>query len=241
MASAAQALANATNAQKSTGPRTNEGKSNAKKNSLFHGLNAEASTLFAHSPLLAEAYQNFRAQLIECPTKGKSEELAFDRWAFSAFQASRARELEALAESDARVNFGDDHFERRWQRMVQTRLRLDRDAATARKEFFVIQDQRLFLESENAAEEKRTHHEKQVLEILRLKANQRDQAYQSALRSYQKRLQAGETIEAPPAQDWGDELALCSPDMAFYNTHLEAEVEAMGDYLKETKLMGAAL
>ncbi len=226
MASVAQALANAANAQKSTGPRTSEGKSNAKQNSLSHGLNAEASTLFAHSPLLAEAYQIFRAQLIECPTKGKSEELAFDRWAFSAFQASRAREMEAMAESDARVNFGDDHYERRWQRMVQTRLRLDRDAATARKEFFAIQNERLCMEAEQAAEAKRSLSDKLFLREMREKAKERNCNYQSALLAYKQRLAQGCDVAPPPLREMNLDLVYeAAPDMATVRQYMADALE----------------
>lgn len=198
MASTAQALANAANAQKSTGPRTTTGKSNSSKNSLSHGLHSEASTLFAHSPYLAAEFDKFRAQLLEVPAQGIQETLAFDRWAFSAFQATRARELEALAESDARANFGDEAFERRWQRLLQSRLRLERDAATARKEFFALQNERLCLEAEQAAAAKRCQSDKVFLQALREKAKERDRAYQNALLAYQQRLAAAPQNEANP-------------------------------------------
>lgn len=226
MSSAAQALANAANAKKSTGPRTEAGKSNSKQNSMSHGLNAEAATLFAHSPYLAEEFQSFRAQLLEVPTQGKSEELAFDRWSFSAFQAIRARQMEAMAESDARVNYGDDNFERRWQRMVQTRLRLEREAASARKEFLAIQDLRLCMEAESKAEEKRNIRDKNLLQVMREKAKENDRAYQNALLAYKERIAQCPSPEPPPLREMNlDRVYLSAPDMATVRRYSEAAME----------------
>jgi len=177
MASAAQALANAANAQKSTGPRTEAGKSKSKNNSMAHGLNAEAATLFSHSPLLAEEFEQFRRTLLSNPVDdpicGADEELTFERWAFSAFQAGRARTLEAMAESDLRMNFGEEYYERRWHRFVQTRLRLDREADAARKIFYDLYVNRLIGESNEAEEERQMEKDRIALEKLKLQALER--------------------------------------------------------------------
>lgn len=154
MASAAQALANTSNAQKSTGPRTEEGKANSKRNSMTHGLNSEPSTLFAHAPDLAEQYSEFCEQFHQEAPETPHEQLCFDRWTYAAFQAIRARSLEAMAESDMRAHFGEIEYERRWHRFVQTRQRLQREADSALKEMLDLQNIRLdALDAAIAAEE----------------------------------------------------------------------------------------
>jgi hypothetical protein len=142
MASAAQATANAANAQKSTGPRTEEGKANSSKNSITHGLNSEPSTLFAHSPELAKQFEEFCSQFELDAPQCPHEQLYFDRWTYAAFQAVRARALEAMAESDLRAHFGQIEYERRWQRFVQTRQRLEREGEAALAKMLELQNLR---------------------------------------------------------------------------------------------------
>jgi hypothetical protein len=150
MASAAQAMANAANAQNSTGPRTEEGKANSAKNSITHGLNSEPGTLFAHAPQLAAQFEEFCAQFsLEAP-QCPHEQLYFDRWTYAAFQAVRARALEAMAESDLRAHFDEIEYERRWRRFVQTRQRLEREGETALDKLIELQNIRFEREQAKA-------------------------------------------------------------------------------------------
>jgi len=55
MATPAQILANRTNAQKSTGPRSAEGKAVSRFNALKHGLDAESIVLPGEDPADYEA------------------------------------------------------------------------------------------------------------------------------------------------------------------------------------------
>ena len=60
MATAKQAAANRANAQRSTGPRSLEGKRRVAQNALKHGLTAEAATLPDEDP---QVYEGFKAQI----------------------------------------------------------------------------------------------------------------------------------------------------------------------------------
>ena len=62
MASEAQLIANRLNAQKSTGPRTAEGKAAACLNAVQHGLRAQAVVLPGEEP---DEYRLYRQRLLE--------------------------------------------------------------------------------------------------------------------------------------------------------------------------------
>ena len=62
MASEAQVTANRLNAQKSTGPRTAEGKAAACLNAIQHGLRAQAVVLPGEEP---DEYRLYRQRLLE--------------------------------------------------------------------------------------------------------------------------------------------------------------------------------
>ncbi len=136
MATAAQALANQSNAQRSTGPTTTAGASRSARNSFSHGLNSTSENLFAQIPEAQEDFTAFRTRLLaQLKPKGETVLAAFDRYAFARFQAERARAYETQAEHDMAAAFGDDALERRWMRFVQTRLRLSREAEAALRHF----------------------------------------------------------------------------------------------------------
>ncbi len=126
MATAAQALANQSNAQRSTGPTTTAGASRSARNSFSHGLNSTSENLFAQIPEAQEDFTAFRTRLLaQLKPKGETVLAAFDRYAYARFQAER----------DMAAAFGDDALERRWIRFVQTRLRLSREAKAALRHF----------------------------------------------------------------------------------------------------------
>ncbi len=100
MASAAQILANQSNAHHSTGPKTQSGKQKSATNSLRHGLHATSGKLFASCPEEHEQYEQLKAKLkSETLPRGTAEELFFDQYAYSSFQALRAQRFETDAQN----------------------------------------------------------------------------------------------------------------------------------------------
>ncbi len=94
-ASASRLAANRANAQKSTGPRTEEGKAASRNNSLRHGLTAKTVVLAVEDP--AE-YHAFRARIVDsfAPTPGV-EQLLAEELADSLWRLKRAQRIEAAA------------------------------------------------------------------------------------------------------------------------------------------------
>ena len=99
MASAAQTLANQSNAQHSTGPKTESGKQKSATNAYRHGLHATSEKLFSTNPEEREHYEQIKANLkSETLPRGSAEELVFEQYAYSSFQALRAQRIEAEAQ-----------------------------------------------------------------------------------------------------------------------------------------------
>jgi hypothetical protein len=94
-ASERRLAANRANAQKSTGPRTAEGKAASRKNSLRHGLTAKAVVLDTEDP--AE-YATFRRCVIDSfvPAEG-AEQLLAEELADSLWRLKRAQRIESSA------------------------------------------------------------------------------------------------------------------------------------------------
>ena len=99
MASEAQLAANRRNAQKSAGPRTEEGRAVASRNALRHGLTAEQLILFdEQAGDLARFCEEVRAALD--PADAIEEQLA-ERILLCAWRLRRACRLEAALINDA--------------------------------------------------------------------------------------------------------------------------------------------
>jgi hypothetical protein len=95
MASAAQIAANRANAEKSTGPRTEEGKARSARNALKHGLLAERLLLDGEDP---EAWEALRADYFaRLQPHGEAEARLVDRIAQLAFRRERGSVAEAAA------------------------------------------------------------------------------------------------------------------------------------------------
>jgi hypothetical protein len=141
MSTPQQILANQANAQKSTGPRSAEGKAAAARNAFTHGLSASPETLFANAPAVADEFRAYAENLRKDygPQVAALEPL-FDRWVFAAFQLQRAQSYETRAEMDMANDFGNAELEKRWMRFTQTRLRLAREAAAALKDYHALRD-----------------------------------------------------------------------------------------------------
>ncbi len=93
--SASRLAANRANAQKSTGPRTAEGKAASSKNALRHGLTAKTVVLSVEDP--AE-YEAFRATIIDsfAPAPGP-EQLLTEELADALWRLKRAQRIETAA------------------------------------------------------------------------------------------------------------------------------------------------
>lgn len=95
MSSAAKIAANRSNAQKSTGPKTSQGRAKSSTNSITHGLTSSAATIFAAQPAEIPRYDALRESLFkQCLPEGELELQTFERFVFATFQADRARCLE---------------------------------------------------------------------------------------------------------------------------------------------------
>ncbi len=95
MTSAAQVLANHSNAQKSTGPRTPEGKAVVAQNAVKHGLLAKEVVIKGEDPGEFEFYRE--QMLAELAPAGQMESLLAHRIVGLAWRLRRAERLQAAA------------------------------------------------------------------------------------------------------------------------------------------------
>ena len=95
MTSAAQVEANRTNAQKSTGPRTPEGKAVAAQNAVRHGLLAKEVVIKSEDPGQFECYR--QQMLAELAPVGQMEELLATRIVSLSWRLRRAERLQTAA------------------------------------------------------------------------------------------------------------------------------------------------
>src|SRR5258707_3554537 len=91
--STASQIANAANAQLSTGPRTDEGKRQSSQNARTHGLTAQ-------QPVIPDedraAFDQLRAQLhAEIKPQGSLQQIIFEELVHSAWNLRRVRAMEA--------------------------------------------------------------------------------------------------------------------------------------------------
>ncbi len=95
MATEAQVCANRSNAQKSTGPRTPEGKAIVAQNAVRHGLLAREVVIKGEDPEEFELYRE--GMLAELAPAGQMESLLAQRIAGLAWRLRRAERLQAAA------------------------------------------------------------------------------------------------------------------------------------------------
>jgi hypothetical protein len=93
MASIAQIQANRSNAQKSTGPRTAEGKATASHNAVKHGLLAEQVVIHGEDPAQFDLYRE--GMLAELAPVGAVEEMLAERAVSLAWRLRRAERLQS--------------------------------------------------------------------------------------------------------------------------------------------------
>ena len=92
MASVAQIQANRSNAQKSTGPRTPEGKATASHNAVKHGLLAEQVVIHGEDPAQFDLYRE--GMLAELAPVGTVESMLAERAVSLAWRLRRAERLQ---------------------------------------------------------------------------------------------------------------------------------------------------
>ncbi|MEN6338469.1 MAG: hypothetical protein ABFE01_29790 [Phycisphaerales bacterium] len=93
MASVAQIEANRSNAQKSTGPRTAEGKATASRNAVKHGLLAEQVVIHGEDPAEFDLYR--QGMLEELAPEGAVETMLAERAVSLAWRLRRAERLQS--------------------------------------------------------------------------------------------------------------------------------------------------
>jgi hypothetical protein len=93
MASVAQIQANRSNAQKSTGPRTAEGKAAASQNAVKHGLLAEQVVIHGEDPAEFDLYRE--GMLAELAPEGVVEGMLAERAVSLAWRLRRAERLQS--------------------------------------------------------------------------------------------------------------------------------------------------
>ena len=144
MSSAAQVKANQANSQYSTGPRTVEGKQQSAKNSYRHGLNATAESLFAANPQERIEYDQLRHRLhAELLPAGTAEEILFEQYAYSSFQALRAQRIEIEAQDRWLDNPDSQQNFLQMERTIKLGALFERRAAKAFKQLQDLQLHRL--------------------------------------------------------------------------------------------------
>jgi hypothetical protein len=106
MASVAQIEANRLNAQKSTGPRTAEGKATASHNAVKHGLLAEQVVIHGEDPAQFDLYRE--GMIAELAPEGAVEMMLAERAVSLAWRLRRAERLQsAVFATVYRENAGD--------------------------------------------------------------------------------------------------------------------------------------
>jgi hypothetical protein len=124
MATAHQ-IANAANAQLSTGPRTEEGKAHSSQNARTHGLTAKHLVIPSED---RAAFDELRAQLhAEINPQGAIQQIIFEELVDSAWNLRRVRAMEAaLNHSVPDALLTDDNHSAKLDRLARHHTRLER-------------------------------------------------------------------------------------------------------------------
>ncbi len=123
--SAAKLAANRRNAQKSTGPRTDEGKEKAKMNATKHGLRAETLIVLEEDP---QVLDDRRAAWRACLLPGDDvEERLVESAVVHTWMQDRARRAQASRINANITNYGVDHDQTTEEEVVALGRRLFKD------------------------------------------------------------------------------------------------------------------
>ncbi len=137
MATAAQVSANRENAQKSTGPRTEEGKARSSKNATKHGFNSKEF-------IVADDQQEEFASLSKSLRKqvsplGALEQEVFTQLLHAAWNLRRVRRLEAELASGDIDPLADASLDGQLDRLARYHARFERTFYRAMKELRTLQ------------------------------------------------------------------------------------------------------
>jgi hypothetical protein len=152
MATPAQTIANETNAQRSTGPRTPDGKSRVSQNALRHGLTARHLVI---RPEEQEEFAAFQESLAsELAPRGAVEILTFHELIHPAWNLARFRKIEAQVSSGSPQDFSDPDTTTILDRLSRYQARAQRAYYKALQELRVLQTNRALraVKLEEAAE-----------------------------------------------------------------------------------------
>jgi hypothetical protein len=137
--STASQIANAANAQFSTGPRTGAGKRQSSQNSRTHGLTAQ-------HPVISEddraAFDQLRAQLhAETKPQGALQEIIFEELIHSAWNLRRVRAMETELDASApgALLTDDNASAAKFDRLARHHTRIDRAFFRSLRELKALQ------------------------------------------------------------------------------------------------------
>jgi hypothetical protein len=136
--SAASQIANAANAQLSTGPRTEEGKRQSSQNARTHGLTSQR-------PIIPDedraSFDQLRAQLhAETKPQGALQQIIFEELVHSAWNLSRVRAMESeLTASAPDTLLTDDGSAAKFDRLARHHTRIERAFFRSLRELKALQ------------------------------------------------------------------------------------------------------
>jgi hypothetical protein len=140
MATAAQITANQSNAQLSTGPRTEEGKDRVAANAVRHGLTARHLVIREDE---REPFENLREALeTELNPQGAIEQTTFEELLHAAWNLQRFRRLESEASLGTLDDFTDPQTTAVLDRLSRYQSRAQRAYYKALAELRILQTNR---------------------------------------------------------------------------------------------------
>ena len=144
MSTQAQIDANRQNAKKSTGPKTEEGRTKSAANSTRHGLTANPTTIFENNPHERSQYDSLKAKLLkQCLPEGELELQTFERYVFALFQVDRARQMEIDAQDRWSNEPNNEMLFNQMERILKLCAAQERRADRALKELTNLQRDRV--------------------------------------------------------------------------------------------------
>jgi hypothetical protein len=150
MATAAQIAANQSNAQLSTGPRTEEGKTRVAANAVRHGLTARHLVIREDE---REAFETLRHALeSELDPQGAIEQTTFEELLHAAWSLQRFRRLESEASLGTLDDFTDPQTTAVLDRLSRYQSRAQRAYYKALVELRILQTNRALRAVKLAAE-----------------------------------------------------------------------------------------
>jgi len=140
--SPARIVANAANAQHSTGPRTPEGKAISSRNAVKDGLSARG--IFVRDEQEANEFQSLHAGLLhDVKPDGALEQTLFDMLVHAAWNLQRVRKLQAGLESGSVDPLLDDSLDKQLARLARHQTQNQRTYFRCLRELERIQSNRV--------------------------------------------------------------------------------------------------